>query len=87
MGATTMTTDEEAASMHVIELCRTFNRRMAEQQAANGARPEDIAIAAVASAVDLAQQLTGDQFAAIAWARRAIDVLEQQLPLTVETIQ
>ena len=71
-----MTLDEEACSMKVIEFCRQFNRRMAEEQARIGARAEDIAIAAIHSAVDLAQHHTGDTASAIAWARRALDTME-----------
>lgn len=82
-----MTTEQEAASMQVIEFCRHFNRRMAEQQAGLGARMDDIAIAAAYSAVDLATCHVGEASAAIAWVRRALDVMEAGLPLTVETLQ
>ena len=80
-----MTTEQETASMQVIEFCRHFNRRMAAKQAEQGARMDDIAIAAVASAVDLAT--VGDATAAVAWVRRALDVMEEGLPLTAETLQ
>ena len=82
-----MTDEQETASMQVIEFCRHFNRRMAERQAALGARMDDIAIAGVASAVDLASCHVGDTPSAIAWVRRALDVMEAGLPLTVETLQ
>lgn len=82
-----MTPDQEACSMLVIERCRVLNRRMGEQQAALGVRPDDIAIAAAQSAVDLAQHFTGDPTSALAWVRRALDVIEDGAPLTVETMQ
>ena len=82
-----MIPDLEDASMQVIEFCRHFNRRMAEKQAEQGARMDDIAIAAVASAVDLATCHVGEGGHAIAWVRRALDVMEAGLPLTVETLQ
>lgn len=82
-----MTHEQEAASMQVIEFCRHFNRRMAAKQAAEGAALDDIAIAAAYSAVDLATCHVGDTTAAIAWVRRALDVMEEGLPLTAETLQ
>jgi hypothetical protein len=82
-----MTHNQEAASETVIEFCRHFNRRMAEKQAGLGARMDDIAIAAAYSAVDLASCHVGDPTAAIAWVRRALDVMEAGIPLTVETVQ
>jgi hypothetical protein len=44
-----------------------------------GARPEDIAIGAIYSAVDLAQHHTGDTASALAWVRQALDLMERQL--------
>jgi len=82
-----MTDEQELASMQVIEFCRHYNRRMAEKQAEQGARLDDIAIAAVASAVDLATCHVGEAGHAIAWVRRALDVMEEGLPLTAETLQ
>lgn len=82
-----MTSEQEAASIQVIEWCRHFNRRMAQKQAEEGARMDDIAIAAAYSAVDLATCHAGDTSAAIEWVRRALDVMEEGLPLTAETLQ
>ena len=82
-----MTTTDESASLSVIEFCRHFNRRMAEKQAQEGARMDDIAIAAAYSAVDLASCHVGDTPSAIAWVRRALDIMEAGIPLTVETLQ
>ncbi len=82
-----MTDAHEASSMQVIEFCRHFNRRMAEKQAQIGATAEDIAIGAIYSAVDLAMHFTGDTPSALAWLRRALDLMEADMPLSVETIQ
>lgn len=82
-----MTHNTETASVAIIEWCRHFNRRMAEKQGEQGAALDDIAIAAAYSAVDLAACHVGDNTAAIAWVRRALDVMEAGLPLTVETLQ
>ena len=65
----------------MIEFCRNHFRKLgAEEFAKLGARPDDIAIGAIYSAVDLAQHLkrTGDTASAIAWARKALDELERQ---------
>lgn len=83
-----MTRDEEAASIEVIAFCRLYNGKMAAKQAGFGARRDDIAIAAAYSAVDLAQHHTGgDPASAIAWLRRALDVMEEGAPVTAETLQ
>lgn len=82
-----MTHDEEEASIKAIEFCRQFNRKMGQRQLEAGVRVEDIAIAAVASAIDLAQHHTGDTESAITWVRSALDVAEASQPLTMETMQ
>jgi hypothetical protein len=77
----TMTPDQETSSLLVIEFCRTHFRKLGAVEFAKlGARPDDIAIGAIYSAVDLAQHLeqTGDTASAIAWARKALDELERQ---------
>lgn len=80
-------TDAETLSLDNIERCRRVNRLAADKYAEQGVAPDDIAIAAAYSAVDLAQHNVGDPAAAIAWVRRALDVMEAGLPLTVETLQ
>ena len=82
-----MTHDEETCSLQAIEFCRQFNRKMAAKQQEAGVRVEDIAIAAIASAIDLAQHHPGDTESAIAWVRSALDVAEASQPLTMETMQ
>lgn len=70
--------DEETCSVMVIEFCRDHFRKLGAVEFAKlGARPEDIAIGAIYSAVDLAQHHTGDTLSALAWLRRALDVMEQ----------
>lgn len=74
-----MTEQEEQCSVVVIEFCRKHFRKLGEFEFAKlGARPDDISIAAIYAAVDLAQQHTGDPASAICWARGALDVLEAQ---------
>lgn len=81
-----MTPNEEAASVAVIEFCRNHFRKLGAVEFAKlGARPEDIAIGAIYSAVDLAQHHTGDTVSALAWLRRALDVMERGL--VGETVQ
>lgn len=81
--------DQDMASERVIDFCRTHFRRLgAEELVRLGARPDDIAIAAVASAVDLAQHYhSGDPVAALAFVRRTLEILEADMPFTMETIQ
>lgn len=80
-------TNSETASIDQIERCRRVNRLAAAKYAEQGVAPDDIAIAAAYSAVDLALYNLGDPAAAVAWVRRALDVIEAGLPLTVETLQ
>lgn len=86
MGCIDMT-NSETASIDQIERCRRVNRLAAAKYAEQGVALDDIAIAAAYSAVDLALHNVGDPAAAIAWVRRALDVMEAGLPLTVETLR
>lgn len=81
-----MTNDEEKCSLQVIEFCRAFNRKSAEQYAQIGARAEDIAIGALYSAFDLALAHKADPIAAIEFARTTFDVIERSI-MSGETIQ
>lgn len=76
-----MTIDEEM-SLKAAELCRDFNRRMAAQQLEEGIPAAEVAIGAIYSAVDVAQGFNGSLPAALAWTRRALDVMEDRLRLT-----
>jgi hypothetical protein len=72
-----MTEEQEDCSMQVIDFCRRHFRKLgAEEFTKLGARPDDISIAAIYAAVDLAQHHTGDTASAIRWAREALAVLE-----------
>jgi hypothetical protein len=72
-----MTEQEEDCSMQVIEFCRKHFRKLGSEEFTKlGARPDDISIAAIYAAVDLAQHHTGNTADAIRWAREALDVLE-----------
>jgi len=74
-----MTEREEDCSVLVIDFCRKHFRKLGEVEFVKlGARPDDISIAAIYAAVDLAQHHTGegDIASAIRWAREALSVLE-----------
>lgn len=79
-----MKIEDDRTSVKAIELCREFNRRMAARQALNGVPPAEIAIGAIYSAVDVAQGFQGSLPAAIGWARRALDVMEDSLRLLAD---
>lgn len=79
-------TEQEATSLKAIDLCRRINRQAADQYAARGISPEDIALAALYSAVDVVEVVKGPGMAAIEWLRTGLDVIEAQL-LARETRQ
>lgn len=81
-----MTGDDEKLSVQAIEICRNLNRRAANECAKHGISPEDINIAALHSAFDIAEKVKGDPILAIEWMRTGIDLLERQL-LEGTTIQ
>lgn len=74
-----MNEDQEAASLAAIETCRRINRSAAAEYLARGVRADDIAIAAIYSAHDLAMHDGRDPAGAIEWLRTALDVMERQL--------
>lgn len=82
-----MTPEAEECSLIAIEKARGLHRSLGAKLAAVGVSPADIAISAIYSAVDLAQQHVGDAASAIRWARHALDVMEADMPLTAETVQ
>jgi len=75
----TMTGDDEHLSMSAIDLCRNINRKAANQYAAKGVSPEDIALAALYSAFDIAEAAKGPGIAAVEWLRTGLDLIERQL--------
>ncbi len=74
-----MTVDEESVSVRNIEVCRRINRRAGARYMAEGVTAEDVAIAAIYSAHDLAMATGRDPHAAIEWLRTALDLQERQL--------
>lgn len=78
----TMPTSEqdEVASVGRIEATRRVNRKAADKCVERGATIEEVAIAAVYSAFDIAERHAGPGQSAIEWLRTAVDVLEQGGP-------
>lgn len=74
-----MTGHDEAISERAIEMCRDLNRRAADAYALNGISREDVSIAAVYSAFDVAEIVHGPGIAAIEWMRSSLDLMERQL--------
>lgn len=74
-----MTNDDEDLSMSAIDLCRDINRKAANQYAERGISREDIALAAIYSAFDIAEAAKGPGMAAVEWLRTGLDVIEAQL--------
>lgn len=81
-----MTDSDEDRSLVHIETCRRVNRRAAAMCAEQGVALDDVAIAAIYTALDLATTLKGCPVAAVVWLRTAVDVQERSL-LTGQTIQ
>ena len=79
-----MTGNDEAVSERAIDMCRTLNRSAAAKYCEHGVTQEDITIAALFSAFDLAEALTGSKPAALEWILRGVDLIERQL---METMQ
>ncbi|GLJ00473.1 hypothetical protein [Sphingobium sp. BS19] len=74
-----MTLEEESASLRIIAQCRDFNLRLAEQQALQGFRLDDVAIGSVETSFALGLSLRGEAHAAISWMRDVLDVMEDAL--------
>ncbi len=74
-----MTDDDEDKSMAAIDLCRNINRKAANEYAARGIRTEDIALASLYSAFDIAEAAKGPGMVAVEWLRTGLDVIERQL--------
>src|SRR5687767_415461 len=62
-----MTGDDEMMSMRAIEITRSLCRRAAIECQAHGFSPEDVSVASLYAAHDIAQNLKRDPFAAIEW--------------------
>lgn len=71
-----MTGDEEHLSMSAIDICRNINRKAANQYAVMGVTGEDIALAALYSAFDIAEAAKGPGMVAVEWLRTGLDLIE-----------
>ena len=74
-----MTGDDENISIKAIELTRDLCRRAGLECQARGVTSEDVGVASLYAAHDLAQNLKKDPFAAIEWMRTGLDLMERQL--------
>lgn len=74
-----MTHNDEEVSMTTIDLCRNINRKAANEYATRGVSPEDIALASIYSAFDIAEAAKGPGVVAVEWLRTALDVIERQV--------
>ncbi len=74
-----MTHNDEQVSMSAIDLCRNINRKAANEYAARGVSPEDIALGAIYSAFDITEVAKGPGVVAVEWLRTALDVIERQV--------
>lgn len=81
-----MTNADEDMSMAAIELVRGLSRKLAGECFHRGISPEDVALANLYAAVDVAEGIAGRGLAAVEWMRTGLDVIERSL-LAGETIQ
>lgn len=76
-----MTPDMEARSVQNIESCRRLGHKLAAKVQEHGVTLEDAAIGSMYATFDLAMcHSGGDPKAALAWSRRALQVIEASLP-------
>lgn len=72
--------DDAQRTMMNIETARRINRSAAAQYMERGVPPIDVAIAAMYSALDIAEIATGTTgVAAVEWMRTALDTMERQV--------
>ena len=81
-----MTSDDEMISERAIGLCRNLQRKLANECHIKGISPEDIALASLFSAFDIAKGAKGPGLVAVEWLRSGLDLIEQQI-MDEETIQ
>lgn len=74
-----MTSNDEMISEKAIGICRNLNRQLANECHAKGISPEDIALASLYAAFDIAEGAKGPGLVAIEWLRSGLDVIECQL--------
>ena len=82
-----MTEEAEHRSLIQIDKCRRVNHMAANRYAEQGVPLEDIAIAAIYTALDLATLLKGSPIAAVEWLRTAVDVQERDAMAGAATLQ
>jgi hypothetical protein len=82
-----MTGNDEDVSNHAVEMCRKLNRSAAFKYGEHGISTEDVTIAALYSAFDLAAGFTGSWIGGVEWLRSGLDVIERQLMQEGGTIQ
>ncbi|WP_226663719.1 hypothetical protein [Alteriqipengyuania lutimaris] len=74
-----MTGNDEAVSLHAIEMVRGLQRGLAHQCFERGITPEDIALASIYSAYDIAAGAKGEGMVAVEWLRSGLDLIEGEL--------
>ncbi len=72
-----MAGNDEITSIKAVDICRDLNRKLAVQCNAKGIAPEDIALASLYAAFDIAEGAKGPGMVAIEWLRTGLDVIEQ----------
>lgn len=74
-----MTGHDEATSERAIEIVCNLQRRLANECHAKGISPEDITLASLYSAFDIAEGAKGPGMVAVKWLRTGLDVIERQV--------
>ncbi len=72
-----MNSDIETVSMKSIAIVRNLQRSLANQCFERGLSTEDIALASLYSAFDIAEGAKGPGMVAVEWLRTGLDVIEQ----------
>ena len=80
-----MTGHDEVVSERAIEIVRDLQRRLANECHAKGISPEDIALASLYSAFDIAEGAKGPGGVAVEWLRTGLDVIERGQMLASKT--
>lgn len=79
-----MTNNDETISQQAIGICRNLYRQLANECYMKGISPEDIALASIYAAFDIAEAAKGPGFVALEWMRSGLDVMEVQLSKKVD---
>lgn len=74
-----MTSNDEMISEQAIGLCRNLQRKLASECHGKGISPEDIALASLYAAFDIAGGAKGPGLVAVEWLRSGLDIIERQL--------